>query len=46
MTVVCCGAADVRTILLLGEVSDCLRPWDCVRPFTDKQVELVADFAA
>ena len=30
--VVCCGAADVRTILLLGEVSDCLlSARDCVR---------------
>jgi hypothetical protein len=44
--VVCYAAADVRTILLLGEVSDCLlSARDYVRPFTDKQVELVADFA-
>jgi hypothetical protein len=45
--VVCCGAADVLTILLLGEVSDgLLSARDCVRPFTDRQVELVADFTA
>ena len=47
MMVVCCAAADVRTILLLEEVSDCLlSARDCARPFTDKQAELIADFAA